>query len=130
MEHTPTEEQVWLAEQRFRCVQRDGCTFPLVVRIGQPVPVPGQHLYSRCWIALEPLAHGRWGPGSNAFQALCLSLDYIRTVFKIFTGEGGRIYWEETDSLVDLDSPWFAPYPNPHEIGLIGDAGRAPGVPQ
>jgi hypothetical protein len=105
----------WIAEQDFRCVRPSGEVLALTVRIGQPVPVDagdaGQG-YARCRIAMEPLAKNRWGAGQNAFQALCLSLDYVRTVFKVFLAEGGRIYWEDTDSHVDIASPWFAPLPS------------------
>lgn len=121
------EEYIWIAEQRFRCVRPDGESFDVDVRLSQPVTVPveeGEHPYSRCRIALEPLAKDRWGPGNNAFQALCLSLDYIRTVLKVFVGEGGHIYWEDTDSLVDLESSWFAPLPSAAQLGIILNSGN------
>jgi hypothetical protein len=82
----------WIAEQDFRCVRPSGEVLALTVRIGQPVPVDAGdagHGYARCRIAMEPLAKDRWGAGQNAFQALCLSLDYVRTVFKVFLAEGG-----------------------------------------
>ena len=107
----------WIAEQDFRCVRSSGEVFGLTVRIGRPTQVAiekenARHAYTRCRIALEPLAKDRWGAGENAFQALCLSLDYVRTVFKVFLAEGGRIYWKDTDSHVDIASPWFAPMPS------------------
>jgi len=47
--------------------------------------------------------------GVNQFQALCLSIDYVRRVLKVFVAEGGRVYWRDTDGPVDLDSPCFLP---------------------
>lgn len=109
----------WIAEQRFRCLRPSGEEFDLTIRIGEPVSaeIPERGTtYARCRIGLEPLALDRWGAGNNAFQALCLSLDYVRTVFKVFLAEGGRIYWEVTGSHVDISSPWFAPLPSYSEI--------------
>jgi hypothetical protein len=118
----------WIAEQDFRCVRPSGEVFDLTVRIGKPTQVAienetSRHAYARCRIALEPLAKDRWGAGENAFQALCLSLDYVRTVFKVFLAEGGRIYWKDTDSHVDIASPWFAPMPS--LASLAGEASEA-----
>lgn len=113
-------EHNWIAEQQFRCISVDGKIFPLTLRISEPIEVEteaGSQPHARCRISLEPIAADRWGPGQNKFQALCLSLDYVRTVFKVFLAEGGRIYWEETDSPIDIQSPWFAPLPSLAELG-------------
>jgi hypothetical protein len=112
----------WIAEQDFRCVRPSGERFDLIVRIGEPVPAETEekgHSYARCRIALEPLARDRWGPGQNRFQALCLSLDYIRTVFKVFLAEGGRIYWGDSESHIDMASSWFAPLPSPPRANVM-----------
>ena len=115
----------WIAEQAFRCRTPDGKTFPVLVRLGMPELVDDgreerlARYHHRCRLGLDPLALDRWIGGNNAFQALCLSLDYVRTVFKVFVAEGGRLYWgDEADSPVDLDSPWFAPMPGIAQIGL------------
>jgi hypothetical protein len=120
-------EHRWIAEQSFRCVRPDGVTLAVVVRLGEPVEVRTEpdRVYARCRIGLAPLAHDRWGAGNNAFQALCLSLDYVRTVFKVFVAEGGRVYWADSGSIVDLQSPWFAPLPSLAEIGCPDQAESA-----
>ena len=114
-----TSSTTGLAEQKFRCLRPSGEAFFLTIRIGEPVSTEISEqgpTYSRCRIGLEPLALERWGAGNNAFQAICLSLDYVRTVFKIFIAEGGRVYWEDTDSHIDISSPWCAPLPSYSEI--------------
>ena len=119
----------WIAEQDFRCVRPSGEVLGLTVRIGQPTPVEtedAKHGYTRCRIALEPLAKDRRGAGENAFQALCLSLDYVRTVFKVFLAEGGRINWKDTDSHVDIASPWFAPMPSLASLSGESPAAKDP----
>lgn len=105
----------WIAEQRFGCVAPTGEKFSVTVKLGMPVRIQtegGKHEYARCPLSLEPMAKDRWTAGSNEFQALCLALDYIRTVFKVYLAEGGRIYWDDSDSPVDVSSPWFAPMPS------------------
>jgi hypothetical protein len=102
----------WIAEQSFRCVRRTGETFDLTVRISEPMTVKTSGLVSsiaKCHISLEPLASNKSGSGGNKFQVLCLALDHIRAVFKVFLADGGRIYWEDTDSHIDIESTWFAP---------------------
>lgn len=114
----------WIAEQRFRCIAPDGANFDLTIRLGEPVTVEseevGRFSHGRCWLSMEPLAKDRWAAGNNQFQAICLALDYVRTVFKVFLAEGGRIYWEDTNSPIDIASPWFAPFPAPESLGLVG----------
>jgi hypothetical protein len=97
--------------------------FDVIVRIGTPEMVPAsdemRHAHCRSRLSLDPLARNRWIAGQNAFQVLCLALDYVRTVFKVFVAEGGRVYWgDDMDSSVDLDSPWFEPRPSFTQIGL------------
>jgi hypothetical protein len=110
----------WMVAQEFRCVSPGGDSTVVNVRIGFPeddVAVGGNR-WAKCRIGLEPLARDRTCGGGNGFQAVCLSLDYIRNVFKVFLAEGGRIYWEDGDSPVDADSPWFAPMLSPKDVGL------------
>jgi len=119
----------WIAEQRFRCVPREGRPFDLVVRIGEPETVEpseeGEHAYGRCWLSLAPLTPDRWLAGENQFQALCLGLEHIRVVFRIFLADGGRIYWDDTDSHVDIESSWFGPMPSIPGLSLRGGEGAA-----
>ena len=104
-----------LAEQRFSCVSPDGDRFELLARFGVPRVEAhdgpgGQHAVML--VSFEPLVPERRCFGHNQFQALCLGLDFLRTALKAFAARGGRIYWEDTDSPVDLASPWFGPYPD------------------
>jgi len=119
----PGESFDWMAEERFQCRAPDGKLFAVLVRLTAPELVDdrkeGLHPYYRCQLGLEPLAKDRWIAGGSTFQALCLSLDYLRKVFKVFVAEGGRVYWgDSTDSVVDLDSSWFAPMLETSKIGL------------
>ena len=108
----PTMLQNEIAAQRFRCVTPSGTTLDVTVRLGLPARVKtegGKHEYAECQLILEPMAGNRRVGGSNEFQAICLALDYLRKVFAIYSAEGGRIYWEDTNSPVDITSSWFAP---------------------
>jgi hypothetical protein len=109
------DEHKWIAGQNFRCVTRDGKVLATHFRLGEPVRMEEEgelQAYSRCRIALQPLADDRWIAGENSFQAICLSLDYLRTVLKVFIADGGCVYWGDTDSHVDTNSAWFAPMPS------------------
>jgi hypothetical protein len=109
----------WIAEQHFRCVTRDGKVLETQVRLSEPDQIKQEgelHAYSRCRMSLVPLADDRWISAENSFQAICLSLDHLRTVLKVFIADGGCVYWEDTDSHVDISSPWFAPMPNFSEM--------------
>ena len=109
-----------LAEQVFHCVARDGEAFELVARFGFPVlraVPPPINSHAELTISFEPLARERKCGGANEFQALCLAIEFLRTTLRAFSAEGGRVYWQNTDSLVDLQSPWLGPFPSPSEFG-------------
>jgi len=109
----------WIAEEEFRCVPRKGKPFTVTARIGKPKPVPATRklsAFSRGAVSLEPLVPERGVGAENAFQALCLSIDFIRTTLKVFIAEGGTVYWRQTENPVDLDSPWFCPLPSLKEL--------------
>lgn len=109
----------WIVSQAFRCVGPGGKSAVVNVRIGLPEDdTTDGHQGAQCRIGLEPLARDRWCGGANGFQALCLSLDYIRKVFKVFLAEGGRIYWIDDDCPIDPDSSWFAPMLSMKGVGL------------
>ena len=102
-----------MAQQRFRCVPVDGETFELMAKFGVPRLEAnngpgGRHAVVD--VSFEPLVQERRCYGENEFQALCLALDFLRCTLKAFAGNGGRIYWQDTESPVNLDSPWFGPY--------------------
>lgn len=123
-----------LASQRFRCVTATGVTHDVMIRLGFPEvvePEGGGHSYVRCHLSLEPLAADRWISQIGEFQALCQAFEYIRTVFRVHAAEGGRIYWEDTDSPVDINSPCFSPLPSLAEIkGERGSAAIAAKPPR
>lgn len=105
----------YMASEVFRCVVRDGGGFDLVVSIAPPYIVSSEEDLSecaRCIISMEPLMPPLAVGGVNSFQALCLALEYVRNVLKSFVADGGRIYWRDTDSPIDLSSSWFAPMPS------------------
>ena len=104
--------QKWIAEESFRCIPRTGKTFALQVRIAEPETIVEDGVrsaYGSVHVSLLPLVDERSIGGVNQFQALCLSIDYVRRVLKVFVAEGGRVYWRDTDGPVDLDSPCFLP---------------------
>ena len=109
----------WIADEEFRCIPRKGKAFTLTARIGAPELVrknKTQAAYTRGAVSLEPLVSERGVGAENAFQALCLSIDFVRTTLKVFVAEGGRVYWRETENPVDLESPWFCPLPSLKEL--------------
>lgn len=108
-----------MALETFRCIRRTGETFDVVVMIARPSKVLTEgelSEYAQCAISMQPLLPLRMVGGENTFQALCMALDYIRFILKSFVADGGRVYWRDTFSPVDLNSPWFAPM---HSIGSI-----------
>lgn len=114
----------WIAEQRFRCTAPGGENFDVTIRIGKLTMVapedPGEFSHGRCRLAMAPLAKDCWIAGNNQFQALCLALDFLHTVFKAFQASGGRICWEDSDAPIDINSPWFAPLPALRDLGYAG----------
>ena len=104
--------QKWIAEESFRCIPGTGKKFTLHVRIGEPETIVEDGVrsaFGSVCVSLLPLVDERRVGGINPFQALCLSIDYVRRVLKVFVSEGGRVYWRDTDGPVDLDSPCFLP---------------------
>ncbi|MFT2794051.1 hypothetical protein ACMV5I_29210 [Serratia sp. T13T92] len=104
--------QDFMASEIFRCIRRTGETFDVFINIGPPSKVPAEgelSEYAQCAISMEPFLPLRMFGGENEFQALCMALDYIRFILKSFFADGGRIYWRDTDSPVNLNSSWFAP---------------------
>jgi hypothetical protein len=111
--------QKCIAEKVFRCVPPVGDPFSVVVRIGEPVAFPQKANlapYARCPVSMEPLLREQGIGGENQFQALCLAIEFIRTAFKAFVAEGGKIQWRDTGGSVDLASPWFCPLPRKDEL--------------
>ena len=109
-----------LAEQRFHCHPRSGEPFELVAKFGRPTITPAPapvHKHAELLVSFEPLVRERRCGGANEFQALCLAIEYLRTTLKAFAADGGRIYWQDSDSPVDLQSPWFGPFPSPGDFG-------------
>ena len=103
-----------IAEQTFRCHPAVGDPFVLAARFGRPEAVEtggGFAPHAVCVVSFQPLVPERRIHGGNQFQALCLALDHLRATLTVFIGEGGRVYWEDTDSLVNLSSPWLEPMP-------------------
>jgi len=77
------------------------------------VPREGKYsAYGRCPVSLEPLVSERRIGGEDMFQSLCLTLDFIRQVFKAFTAQGGKVFFPKTDTPIDLDNPSFCPFPD------------------
>src|SRR5258708_6486446 len=108
-----------LAEQTFRCHPRNGEPFDMVAKFSRPVlesvPEPvGRHAVM--FLSFEPLVGERRFGGGNEFQAICLAIEYLRTTLRAFVASGGRVYWQDTDSLVDLESPWLGPFPSPGDF--------------
>ena len=60
---------------------------------------------------MEPLLAERGIGGENQFQALCLAIDFIRKVLKIFVAQGGRVVFPGTEAPIDLDNPSFCSWP-------------------
>jgi len=120
----PDKNFDWMAEEPFQCRTPDGKLFTVLVRLTAPELVnegrEGLHPYYRCRLGLAPLANDRWIAAGSTFQAVCLTLDYVRTVFKVFIAEGGRVYWgsDGEEGPIDVDSPWFAPMTDFKRMGL------------
>jgi hypothetical protein len=109
----------WIAETSFDCVDPAGKRFRAVARIGLPTTVPRQgkfSAYDRCAVMVEPLVSERAAGGNDQFQALCLALDMIRKTLKTFAAQGGRVFFPQTDTPIDLDDPSFCPYPDLRQL--------------
>jgi hypothetical protein len=109
----------WIAQAEFDCVPVKGRRFRLTAKIAEPAVVPREgklSAYGRCRVSLEPLMQERNIGGVDKFQALCLSIDFIRTVLKTFAAQGGHVLFPETETPIQLDNPSFCPYP---DIGLL-----------
>jgi len=105
----------WMAETSFECVEANGRRFRTVARIGTPERLPGDGklaAYSRCKISLLPLVAERTIAGADNFQALCLSIEFLRTMLKVFAASGGQVLFPGTRSHIDLTSPSFLPLPD------------------
>jgi hypothetical protein len=102
---------VWIAENIFDCRDRRSRRIRLCVRVGRPEEVSSDgHRHYRCPLSFEPLIDGTLaGYGPDSFSALCGALQKIRDVLKAFRAEGGRVCFRDSDALVDLDDPSFAP---------------------
>ena len=114
----------WIAQAKFDCVPVKGKRFRVTAKIGEPVTVPREgklSAYGRCPVSLEPFVQERKIGGVDQFQALCLSINFIRTVLKTFVAQGGRVLFPKTEIPIQLDDPSFCPYP---EIGLIPHASK------
>lgn len=65
---------------------------------------------------MEPLVVERAVGGSDNFQALCLSIDLVRTALMSFTAQGGQVFFAGSDAPIDLDNPSFLPRPSLAEL--------------
>jgi hypothetical protein len=104
-----------MAETSFDCVEPSGRRFRAVARIGTPERLPRDgklSAYSRCKVSLLPLVAERAIAGSDNFQALCLSIEFLRTMLKVFAASGGQVLFPGTRSHIDLTSPSFLPWPD------------------
>ena len=102
----------WIAEAQFDFVPAQRRKrIRVTVRVGRPflVPTKGGHPYGRCPVSLAPVIPESWIGGADQFQALCLTLEFIRTVLKAYVAEGGRVYSSGTDLPIGLDDPSFVP---------------------
>jgi hypothetical protein len=105
----------WMAETSFDCVEPSGRRFRAVARIGVPqnLPLEGKlSPYSRCRVSLSPLVAERTIAGADTFQALCLSIEFLRTMLKAFAASGGQVLFPGSHSHIDLTSPSFLPWPD------------------
>jgi len=114
-------EVTWLVEQRFIYKARDERSVEFIARLSNPQvweTDESRHTAYRCRVGMHPLGEDRWVTSISGFTALCSALDHIRTVLRFLVADGGRVYWENSEDLVDLDSPWFGPMPGPKELRL------------
>ena len=109
----------WFAQTEFDCVSAEGKKFRAIARIGRPYRTPKRGEIagcSHCPVDLEPIAT-RWeGVGEDHFTALCYGLDIIRRVLRTFIAYGGKVYFADTTSLIDVESPTFTPMLQPADF--------------
>jgi hypothetical protein len=116
-----SEEVTWLVEQRFTYKARDGRSVVFNARVSAPRAWQAEgalHPAHRCRVDLNPIGDERWVTSINGFIALCNSFDHIRKVLRFLVADGGKVYWEDSENHVDLDSPWFAPMSGAKELSL------------
>lgn len=102
----------------------NGRRFRLLVRIGEPTTKPREGTlaaYGWCPVSLEPLVRERGIGGDDQFQALCLTIDFIRMVLKAFVAQGGRVFLLRTAAPIDLDNPSFCSWP---DLAELNDRGK------
>ena len=102
----------WIAETSFDCVDPKGKRFRAVARVGEPEVVPHEgklSAYARCPISFMPFTAERKIAAHDTFQALCLTIQVLRTVLKGFVRSGGKVLFPGTKSHIDLDDPSFLP---------------------
>jgi hypothetical protein len=103
----------WIAERAFDCVDPKGKRFRAIARIGLPTTVPPDgdlSEYGSCPVTLEPLVSERAARGLDRFQALCLAIDLVRKALRTFVAQGGRVFFEGTETPIQLDDPSFLPH--------------------
>lgn len=108
-----------IAERSFDCIGPDGERFRTVVRIGERVVHPrrgsvDEHGSFR--LSMEPLIPEVQVAGVDCFQALCLAMDLVRSIFKDFVAGGGRVLDMGGGSHVNLDDPSFCGWPDAERI--------------
>ncbi len=102
----------WIADTSFDCIDPRRRRFRAVARIGQPEVVPRDGrlaAYARCPMSFTPFTAERRIGGNDTFHALCLAIQVMRTVLKVFVRSGGRVFFPGTSSHIDLDDPTFLP---------------------
>ncbi len=100
-----------IAETKFDCVDRDGNAFTAELQFGNLVPGPLRDGFteSRLDISLEPLFPERGMRGTDSFQAICLAIEFVRKALRAFIVHGGRVYYPQTKTPIDLDDYAFTP---------------------
>ncbi len=46
--------------------------------------------------------------GTDSFQAICLAIEFVRKALRAFIVHGGRVYYQQTKTPIDLDDYAFA----------------------
>jgi len=109
------------AETRFDCESAEGDMFRAELRIGQAetVRLAGGQTDAQLSVSFEPLFGERRIRGVDTFQALCLAIELVRDALHAFEFHGGRTYFPETKSPIDLRSPSFLPMKEPIDCRFL-----------
>lgn len=96
------EQLETIAQRSLYCVNKDGDTQPLAIKIGKPRPV--NELWE-VYVEMDGLYDKTFLiKGVDSFQAICLAMGFVRNALEKYINEGGRLLWSDKSGEINLDT--------------------------